>query len=368
VVGGDYIPYTFSEKWASIIWAMGKYFQLLIFPHPLTHDYYPRYLDVITLTEPSVVLSMIMNACLIFIFLIGIRKKSFISYLILFYYATIALTSNVLFPIGTHLSERFLFIPSLAFCLWLAYCTVMILKKHAQYSYLLVSVLAGSITLMSAKTISRNSVWKDDYTLFTTDVKISKNSAKVRNAAAGATLTRAAKLPDGPEKTELAAIALTHLIKAIEVHPRYKNAHLLMGNAYFYQNKYDDAISAYRNALTLDNGYTEAKDNLFLALREGARFYGSTERNINKAKDYLTQAVKIKPNDYETISLLGIAYGNEGNHRKALEYFEKASELQPNNARAYVNLGYAQLNMGLDEDAQISFQKAIRIDPKAMDK
>lgn len=368
VVNGQYLPFTPGEKWASIIWSMGKYFQLLIFPHPLTHDYYPRHLGLMSLTEPAVILSAIMNISLILILLLGIKKKSFISYLILFYYATIALTSNVLFPIGTHLSERFLFIPSVAFSLWVAYCAVMILKKYSQYQYLLIAALVGSITLMSAKTISRNSDWKDDYTLFTTDVKISKNSAKVRNAAAGAILARAAKLPDGAEKTELVASAITHLVKAVEVHPRYKNAHLLMGNAYFYQNKFDAAILAYRQALSLDTEYKEAKDNLFLALREGARYYGSTERNIKKAKEFLLQAEELRPNDYETISLLGIAHGNEGNHRKALEYFEKALKLQPNNARAHVNLAYAQLNMGLDEDAQISFQKALRIDPKAMDK
>lgn len=368
VLDGEYIPFSSSEKWASIMWSLAKYFQLLVFPHPLTHDYYPRFIDVVDFNDPTVILSVIMNASLLLIFLLGLKKKSFISYLIFFYYSTIALTSNILFPVGTHLSERFLFIPSLAFALWMAYTAIEFIKKYKYYASHVIILLIVSLTLLSAKTISRNGVWKDDFTLFTTDVSTSGHSAKVRNAAAGALLSKAAKINDPSEKEQLSAQAVVHLNKAIEIHPRYKNAHLLLGNAYFYQNQYERAISAYQMALSLDPDYAEAEDNLFLALREGARYAGSQESNINKALSYLNQASVIRPNDYETISLIGIAYGNQSNHRKALEYFEKAKAIQPNNARAYVNLGYAQLNMGLDEDAQISFQQALRIDPKSMDK
>jgi protein O-mannosyl-transferase len=367
MVDGQYLHYTTYEKWASIFWALSKYIQLLFFPHPLTHDYYPRHVSVMDFGHLEVLLALIINGTLIAIGILGLKRKSFISYCIFFFYATIALVSNILFPIGTHLSERFLFIPSVAFCLLLAYGLIG-MTNHARLKMWMLPIFTVILSLYAVKTISRNAVWKDDFTLFNTDVEISKNSAKVRNAAGGSLLDKALLMEAGPEKSELISRAIVHLTKAIEIHPAYKNAHLLIGNAYYYEAKYDEAINAYDRAITIDPYYDSASENLFLSLREGARHYGSKEGNIVKAKTYLQRATTLKPNDYETISLLGIAFGNEGSHRKALEYFEKAITLQPDNARAYINLGYAQLNMGEEENAEISFQKALKIDPKSMNK
>ena len=87
-----------------------------------------------------------------------------------------------------------------------------------------------------------------------------------------------------------------------------------------------------------------------------------------KAKFYLNRALSLDPGNYETLSLLGIAYGNEGNHRQAVEYFQKAIEADPGIAQAYVNLGKAQMNAGQEEEARINFQKAVQIDPDALNR
>ncbi len=44
--GQTYVPFTFGEKSATIVYTMGKYLQLLVFPYPLTHDYYPRQIEI----------------------------------------------------------------------------------------------------------------------------------------------------------------------------------------------------------------------------------------------------------------------------------------------------------------------------------
>lgn len=365
VVEGSYLPFTFIEKWATIVWGLGKYIQLLFAPYLLTHDYYPRHVEVMNFADPSVIVAAIMNLCLILIAIIGLRSKSILSFLIFAYYATLALVSNIIFPIGTHISERFLFTPSVAFSLGGAYLIIHLLKSD-RFKMWVLPLFVVVMSLYSVRTISRNTVWKDDYTLFTTDVQTSQNSAKVRNAVAGALLDKAKTMENESEKSGMILQAIQHIDKAIEIHPAYKSAHLLRGNAHYYSRNYDQAVASFENALRIDSYYNAAEENLFLALREGARYYGSQLNDIEKSIVYLKRAIEIKPKDYESVSLLGIAHGNKGNHRKALEYFEKAVEIEPNIARAYVNLGYAQLNMGEDEEAQISFQQAIRIDPKSM--
>ncbi len=360
---GRYLPYNTNEKFSSIVVGMAKYLQLLIFPHPLTNDYYPRFFEVYTISNPAVMAAGISLLSLILLALVGLKKRSFSSYAIVFFFCSIFLVTNVLFPVGTHLSERFLFTPSLGFCLLVGYALVRLYKNYPTGA---ISLLVLVISLYSVKTITRNRIWKDDFTLFTTDVKVSKNSAKAQNAAGGALLTRSVQIEDQKTKDEMYQQAIAHLTQAIAIHPAYKNAHLLLGNAHNYLRNYDQSIASYRQALRLDPYYTEAENNLHLTYREAGRYAGQSLNDISRAKDYLHEALELRPNDYDTNSLLGVAYGNDGDHRSAVAYFEKAVELRPDLPRAYVNLGYALLNLGEEEEAQINFQKAVRLDPEAL--
>ena len=355
VVDGVYYSFTSSEKWATIFYGLGKYIGLLFFPHPLTHDYYPRHFEVMSFSDPTVILSMVMMITVVGFALIDFRKKNIISYSSIFFLAGIALTCNIVFPIGTHLSERFLFMPSVGYALLVSSFILYLLKKNEKFGVALWIIL---LILFSVKTISRNQVWKDDFTLFTTDVHTSPNSAKVQNAAGGAMVTKANEIDDEQEQTRLRNQAKVHLSKSIQIHPSYKNAYLLLGNAHFGLNEYDDAIKNYEKAIQLDHGYQAANDNLVLAYREGARFEGSQRGNIQKAINWLFKADVLSPGDYETISLLGIAHGNSNQHEKALIYFKKALELRPNNPQAHRNLASVYANMNNEELKNFHLQKA----------
>ena len=62
--------------------------------------------------------------------------------------------------------------------------------------------------------------------------------------------------------------------------------------------------------------------------------------------EWLNEAFSMKPDDFETLRLLGVAYGvNRDNHR-AVEFLEKALALQPDNAAVLFNLGTAYFNSG----------------------
>ncbi len=361
-----YIPFSFAERWASIIYGLGKYIQLLFFPHPLTHDYYPRHFGVVDFKDIAVWMSVIMNGALALIAIAGLRKRSFISFTIFFFFATIALMSNIVFPIGTHLSERFLFTPSLALAMAMAYGITKLTLIRTYRKPMLV-VLSVCLLLFAGKTMARNSAWKNDLTLFTTDVKVSKYSAKVRNAAGGALLSACAETPEPIEKETMAREALVHLTEATRIHPNYKEAHFLSGVGYTYVKDYDSAVISYETALQISPSYHLAMDNLQGVLKQGAKEYG-VGGNIKKAVEYLQKVLVYAPNDADALSMMGTAYGTSGNHQQAIEYFEKAISIKPDVAMTYVNLGLAQQNYGLEEEAIINFNKAIQIDPTALDK
>jgi tetratricopeptide (TPR) repeat protein len=217
---------------------------------------------------------------------------------------------------------------------------------------------------LGIKTVSRNTVWKDNYTLFTTDVKTSKNSAKLRNAAGGELVFQSTKTQDEVQKQQMLLEAEGHLKEAVRIHPFYKEAYLILGNCYNYLKRYDESVQAYTKALQIDPSYEEANNNLAITYQQGGRFYGEQQGNLQKAIQYLEQAGRMRPKDFETNRLLGVAYGLLGNPSKAIEFFTKATEIEPNNADAWFMLGTAYYNAGQADVGQQYHEKAISIDPE----
>ncbi len=354
--GNRYVPLDLGEKLATIIYTLGKYIQLLIFPHPLTHDYYPRHIEVMSFGNIQVIASVFTYVLLLIYALYAWTKKSIFSFGILYFIATLSIVSNIVFPIGTNMSERFMFMPSLGYVLILSYLILNWLREKTSLRIAL-SVLGLTILLYSIKTITRNMVWKDDFTLFTTDVHTSVNSAKVLNAAGGALTTEAYKLPDSPQRTEMLHSATAYLSRSLEIHPGYKNPALILGNAYYYLKDYDAAIKAYEQALSIAPDYPDAQRNLAVVLREAGQYAGEKEGNMQKAVAYLKQSLALTPTDVETIRLIGVASGMMGDHGEAIKYFRQVIETNPSKG-AYGNLARALANSGDEEQAQQMFTKA----------
>jgi tetratricopeptide (TPR) repeat protein len=161
--------------------------------------------------------------------------------------------------------------------------------------------------------------------------------------------------------------AIPYLEKALTIHPNYKNAALLLGNANFYKGDFEGAIKAYERTLQISPEYQDAIKNLAIAYRDAGRLAGEGERDLDKAKRYLKRSVQLMDNDADAFRLLGIVHGMSGEHEEAIKYFTKVTKMQPEAAIGYVNLGKAHQYNGDDETSRIMFQKALKIDPKALD-
>ena len=117
LVGNQYVPFDFTEKMATITYTLGKYVQLLFVPYPLTHDYYPRHIDIMNFRNWQVLLSVLLYVGLIYLMIKNWSKRSLVSFGIAYFLITLSIVSNIVFPVGTNMAERFLFMPSLGFCL-----------------------------------------------------------------------------------------------------------------------------------------------------------------------------------------------------------------------------------------------------------
>ncbi|MBU6341386.1 MAG: tetratricopeptide repeat protein [Bacteroidetes bacterium] len=366
IVGNNWVPFDFSEKLATILYTLGKYIVLLFVPHPLTHDYYPRQIAIMQMSNPLVLLSLAIYIGLIWYALKGLGKKDAIRFGILFYILTLSIVSNLVFPVGTNMGERFAFMPSVGFCLILA-ALLSLWFKNGQKT-LTYGVLGLFLVLFSLKTLTRNPVWASNERIFLSDAKISSNSAKVQNACGGVLLDKAAKEKDPALVQTLCEQSVAHLTKAIEIYPNYKDAYISRGGSNFLLKKYANAISDYRMAVKLAGDDPKPKSLLALALREGGKEAGERNNDAATAIRLLNESWSNNPKDPETARLLGVANGITRHTSEALEFFKKAVELDPKNPSYLFDLGTAYFFVGDNAKAAEYHNLAIQLDPKMAEK
>jgi tetratricopeptide (TPR) repeat protein len=126
--------------------------------------------------------------------------------------------------------------------------------------------------------------------------------------------------------------------------------------------QYEKAIEAYNNARSLTPNDASVLGNLALAYRSAGKYYGEQRGDVQKAFGFLQQAYALNAKDYETIRLLGVAYGVSGNPQKAVEYFLKGVEMQPKNAFAWFELGVGYQNGAQPDKAKEAFDQAKKLD------
>lgn len=355
-----WVDFTFVEKISTIFFILGKYLQLLIVPYPLTNDYYPRQIPIMSFGDWKVIISMLSYFLLVLGAIYYYKKNKIVSFSILFFLLTLSIVSNIIFPVGTNLSERFIYMPSVGFSLVAAYFLYILYKKNKSLSYIAITLVLLTFSIIS---ISRNRVWKDDFTLYTHDVKVSGNSAKALNAAGGSLVDAAFKEKDSQKKIKMLTQAKEYLKRALKIHPGYANALLILGNAEYFMENYDEALKNYDLLLKKNPNFEEAKKNLPIIYKQAGKYYGETKNDLNKSIIYLTKSYELDSADYETARLAGIAFALSKNFHRALYFFKKAVALNPTNAGANMNLGNVYYNLGDSENGKKYHEIALKLDP-----
>jgi Flp pilus assembly protein TadD len=367
--GSQYIAFSGAEKFGTIFYTLGKYLILLIFPYSLTHDYYPPQIPMMTFGDWQVILAFLIYFAAGIYALIRLPKRDPIAFGILYFVLTLSIVSNLFFPIGSNMGERFIFMPSVGFSL---ICGVLLYKLSNQKLVkltdlkLALPILAIVLIGYSAKTILRNPAWKNNYTLFSTDIETSVNSAKLNNAMAGITIEESNKPENAAQRQAMLQQAVQYGQKAIELHPTYANPYVLLGNAHIYLEDYAKANEYYNYVLSItgegSSDNKNAKNNKGLALAQMQTKYIQLQ-NFQSAIKVGEEAISLGQSSIELFGQQGAAYGSLGQHQKALEMFQKVLAIDTNSAQAYLNIGFAYQALGDVANANVNFQKAYQLDP-----
>lgn len=133
--------------------------------------------------------------------------------------------------------------------------------------------------------------------------------------------------------------ALSAFNKSIKYNKHFSESFLNAGRIYKLQNKTNEAILSFRNALALKPEDPSYMEQLGFALYN--------DDKINESLKYLSKALEIDNQNPKTYFILGNIYALKLNRpEKALEYFKKSVYLDPDIEDGYLNLGntYALLN------------------------
>ncbi len=369
----------FVSRQATAFYILFKYILLLIFPHPLCYDYSFNQIKTQTLGNLPALTGIIVYAALFFFSFIMIKKKNILAFAILFYLISLAPVSNIIILIGITMAERFMYIPSLGFCIIMAYFIIRYAKadsiknKYNDLSqffstnatmFMLLLVILG---LYSFKTISRNGNWKNDKELFMHDVEVADNSVKAHYYL-GIELSENLYLSTSDSNLKKTYIdrAIIEFKKSLDILP-LNDLYRKLGRCYDLKMDYKNSILVYNAKIKMDK-FSDSIDfnNLSKAYYNLGHQYSQTKQ-YDKAIPIYDSALKYKPNFSEAYNNKSVALLNTKNYDEAIAVSDMAIKLDEKNAKAYVNKGCAYSNLKQFDKALEYFNKAIVINPNEHD-
>ena len=318
-----------------------RYLEKMVIPVNLNAYYIFHPIE--SLFDAKGVLSLAISLTFISFVLVAAKKSkaSFFSLVLI----VVPLLPALYFPAitGSAFGERYLYLPSFGFLLLLAFWIDRVgTRKEKWLSSAVTGAFVALLCLCSFATVSRNAVWKDQYTLWTDTVKKSPDGA-VPQYCLGTTLLSLGRVDE----------AIDHLSSALNLQPSLETAaraHNSLGVAYAEKGLLNKAIEEFSFRLSMDPNNADVHANLGQTYVEA----GLTDKGI----EHLQIALTLKPRSASAHEILGIAYMKKGLIDQAIEQFETASRLEPGVSRHHANLANAYEIRGWHEKAQEQWREA----------
>lgn len=144
--------------------------------------------------------------------------------------------------------------------------------------------------------------------------------------------------------------------KAIELNPRSSSAQRRLGNRYFVERRFEDAIRQYQVALDI-------APNDYLNHAALGAAYSEKKRYDDSIKEY-KEVVRLSPQSEEAYEYIGDAYVAKRQYAASIEWFRKAAEIAPDNPEPQFKLALSYYNSGDLASAQREAERLYTIDRK----
>ena len=319
---------------------------------------------------------------LIVLLSIRLRKNRWFIFAIMFYVLSMFFLFRVDQVMDKNVvADRFMYLPSLGFCLWFGMAVEQLLSKLRERKLFVEGglVLAVIFLLLGWRTHQQTQIWKDSLTLWNYVIEhnpsahvayINRSNEYVARQQYDLALKDINSALSLNARYDLAehnkgrvfeemgnkGLALAQYNKAIDVNPDQGLSYNNRGIIYLEQNQYDLALSDFNQAIAITPAtaiYYTNRASAYLKLKK-----------YEEALNDLNQAIYLNP-------FYALAYCNRGvwhlehdHDELALNDFNQALKLDPHLAKAYNNRGNFYLKMQNNKQALADYDQAIALDQR----
>lgn len=360
----------FAEITATKAQILFYYIKLLFVPWPLSWDYSYNQISVANWSNLSAWLGLLIYGALFVFAILQIRKMPILSFCILFFFLASSPTNNLFIINGANVGERFLFVPSLAFAIFIIWGAAFLFKMElkeftGKNKMIFLSSIGVLVLIFSALSKNRAGDWVNNLTLFEKGIEVCPNSSRTQYSAATEYLTAAQEATDPNESASFFNKALEHFNKSIEIYPKNTQAHYNAGICY---SKFGDTTSAilhYKNAIEYDSKYVMPMNNLGVIYQK-RNLYDSAQKYYEMAHLINKQDLIPRKNLGDLFFFKAYAENQKGNIEKSLEWYRISASYNENNPILLNNMAFIYSYKKQNDSALICLNKAIGYDPNSL--
>lgn len=376
-----------SLLWVLMLKAWWLYIQLLFLPinlqviHQVIADtvnntFFLSYIDLPAIVGILIIIGLFWGI------LFFRRRHPIISFSFLWFVLTMLPFSN-LYPSNTSVAERYLYLPSLAFCLAVVYSgrafyRRLILKYPVvEIKKICIFLLIAVCSFYFIRTQIRNSDWKNSIVLWEKAVQDTPGSSLAFN-----NLAKAYSFAGDNSKAEDA------FQSSIRINPGQSLVYNNLGQIKMFEGKYDQALELTQKAVDLKPGDINYMVNLAEAnmktgnLDEAEKLLNETvlirqnavsldslgmlsliKKEPDKAKDYFRAAIFSDPLNTTSYNNLAVILLSQGKYNDALDLLKISLSVFPEDPEVYFNLAGAYKALGNENLSKESLDKALTLRP-----
>jgi protein O-mannosyl-transferase len=352
VIAPDYL-----HRVCTAVAGVGKHIYLTLLPFEFSYDYSFPQISFVGPGDWTFILSLIIIGVCFYLAYRSYRTKPLITFSILFFFVTLALTSNVLMLIGSIFAERFLFTPSLGFCLLFAFIlNDWFNKKNEVVNSTVLTIVVLIASFYTIIAVKRNKDWKSNLILFKKDLNAVPNSARAHFNYSAILLNEVIPYTkDDQLKNEYLSEVINELNTAVRLDPAYVSAYNNLGVAHYKTKKYAASADALKKAWALDS----EDYSLLYGLGNAYFMMGLFDSSIVCHQKCLANQYIGK----ETYNFLGTAWFNKKDYKKAISYYQQGVQYDSLYTDLWTNYGNA---LGMDKQydkAITAFDKSYQLNP-----
>jgi len=223
-----------------------------------------------------------------------------------------------LIPIPIEMADRYLYFPSVGFCVLCGFLLDSLARRTAgrRPAIGVAVALSAGFALLSHQA---NAVWKNDVTLWSNVLRWAPGFYIGHNHLAAAYLRQG----DNSRARE-------HLERSLALNPGHAKSHFNLGELFRREDAPRQAELAFRRALELEPGYAKALNGLGSLLLD--------QRQYDLARAYFADAAGADPSSWTAHRNLAMACAALGDANCAISHMEAAINLRPHDAAGFLDL------------------------------